>query len=187
MAYRARFAQAGHVTDTPGPSGVPGSRTPVQPPGVRTGAFTRPVHAHMHMHRRASTCTYMYMYVCACICVTRPPPLLGRTAHGRWARQARRRSASARLAQRRVYVGRVGGASAVVPAADTDAAHLPQSPTLTLHQILLFGAVEAVTSEMLAALGATLKVASRPSRKADAAATDSATAPGPASDPEVFD
>ena len=50
MAYRARFAQAGHVTDTPGPSGVPGSRLPVQPPGVRTGAFTRPAHAHMYMH-----------------------------------------------------------------------------------------------------------------------------------------
>ena len=59
MAYRARFAQAGHVTDTPGPSGVPGSRTPVQPPGVRTGAFTRPVHAHMHMYM--CMCMHMYM------------------------------------------------------------------------------------------------------------------------------
>ena len=58
MAYRARFAQAGHVTDTPGPSGVPGSRLPVQPPGVRTGAFTRPAHAHMYMHMSS---LYMYM------------------------------------------------------------------------------------------------------------------------------
>ena len=31
---------------------------PVQPPGVRTGAFTRPVHAHMYMH---TSSLYMYM------------------------------------------------------------------------------------------------------------------------------
>ena len=74
MAYRARFAQAGHVTDTPGPSGVPGSRPPVQPPEVRTGAFTRPVHAHMYMHTSSlymymrapvRLCVHMCMYMCA--------------------------------------------------------------------------------------------------------------------------
>ena len=35
---------------TPGPSGVPGSRMPVQPPGVRTDALTRSAHAHMHVY-----------------------------------------------------------------------------------------------------------------------------------------
>ena len=66
MAYRARFAQAGHVTDTPGPSGVPGSRLPVRPPGVRTGAFTRPAHAHMYMHMSS---LYMYTRAPVCICM----------------------------------------------------------------------------------------------------------------------
>ena len=35
---------------TPGPSGVPGLRMPVQPPGVRTDALTHSIRAQMHVY-----------------------------------------------------------------------------------------------------------------------------------------
>ena len=43
---------------TPEPSGVPGLRMPVQPPGVRTDALTHSVRAHMHVYAsiRAHNC-----------------------------------------------------------------------------------------------------------------------------------
>ena len=45
----APFAGQTDVTDTPGHSGVPGSRMPVQPPEARTDTLTRSALAHMYM------------------------------------------------------------------------------------------------------------------------------------------
>ena len=77
--------------------------------------------------------------------------------------------------------------SAVVPAAATDAAPATGTDTDTAPDTAGWRG-GAVTSEVLAALGAALKIARRGCQgKRTQRQTDSATAAGPASDPEVFD
>ena len=54
----APFVGQTDVTDTPGHSGVPGLRMPVQPPEVRTSAFTCVAQQTGPMR----TCAYMHAY-----------------------------------------------------------------------------------------------------------------------------
>ena len=58
----APFAGQTDVTDTPGHSGVPGLRMPVQPPEVRTSAFTCVAHRTSTMRTRAYARVFMHMH-----------------------------------------------------------------------------------------------------------------------------
>ena len=94
----APFAGQTDATDTPGHSGVPGSRMPVQPPEVRTDTWTRSAHdAHAYMrawtrtahaqvtqrrrlqaaglfrHARGRGAAFLQAHVCACAMLAWPP------------------------------------------------------------------------------------------------------------------